>query len=317
MAIVAVLAAVPAIAAADTPSGVQRRTQLHIAVQNTWFTDANVRRYGVRNDVISISGHWFLQQGTLGGTFQDFLAKTQADVEGRLGAFKAAHPEVEPGTDATIVIDIERPHPKDLRTYSRRAREAIVDAYQVRIAATKATFPNAKLALYGTLNPDGRGRADDATYRRRLAALTRAGREGLYDNLDYLVPVLYVRFGCDDQVNGPCDRRWDTLDEYTQLGVDGSRRLRKTDASSPPLLPLLGFRVYNGNSAFNRELLINLGVPDPLGATLGKQIDILRDNGVEHFALWTGRDRNELGGPTDATVTDYLCELFRPRCRSR
>jgi hypothetical protein len=319
MAVVAVfsVSAVLTIATADTASGVARRIQPHIAVQNTWFTDANVRRYGVRNDVISISGHWFLQEGTFGGTFKDFLRKSEENVKRRLDAFKAAHPEVDPGTDATIVIDIERPHPKDLHTYSRRAREAIVDAYRVRIAATKATFPNAKLALYGTLNPDGRGRADDATYRRRLAALTRAGREGLYDDLDYLVPVLYVRFGCDDEVNGPCDRHWDTLDEYTQLGMDGSHRLRKTDGSSPPLLPLLGFRVYNGNSPFNRELLMNLGVPDPLGATLGKQIDILRHNGVEHFALWTGRDSNELGGPTDPTVTDYLCGLFRPRCRSR
>jgi hypothetical protein len=186
----------------------------------------------------------------------------------------------------------------------------------VRIAATKAAFPNAKLALYGTLNPDDRGRSDDPTYQDRRDALSQAGREwGLLDNLDYLVPVLYVRFGCDDEANGPCDRYWDALAGYTQLGIDCSSQLRRSDGSSLPLLPLLGFKVYNRNSLFHRELLINLGVPDPLRATLRKQIDILADNGVNHFALWTGRDNNQLGGATDPTVTDYLCELFRRRCR--
>ncbi len=88
---------------------------------------------------------------------------------------------------------------------------------------------------------------------------------------------------------------------------------KTSDGSSLPLLPLLGFRVYNGNSAFHLELLMNLGVPDPVGATLGEQISILEDRGVEQFAFWTGKDSNQLGGPSDATVTDYLAELFRRR----
>lgn len=315
------LTAAPAVAAAlaigppDAAVAAQHRAQPHIAAQNTWFTDANVRRYGVRNDVISISGHWFLQEGTLGGDFADFLAKTREDVERRLGAFKAAHPEVDRDTRATIVMDIESPHPSGLHAYGAGDQDAIVDAYRVRIAATKAAFPNAKLALYGTLNPDHRGRSDDPVYLARLNALIEAGEEGLYDDLDDLVPVLYVRFGCDDEVSGPCDRYWDTLDDYTRLGIDGSSQLRRSDGSSLPLLPLLGFKVYNGNSLFNRELLMSLGVPDPLDATLRTQIDTFADNGVGQFALWTGRDDNELGGPSDPTVTDYLCELFRRRCR--
>jgi hypothetical protein len=32
---------------------------------------------------------------------------------------------------------------------------------------------------------------------------------------------------------------------------------------------------------------------------------------VKQFALWTGKDSNELGGPSDPTVTDYLKELSR------
>jgi hypothetical protein len=96
------------------------------------------------------------------------------------------------------------------------------------------------------------------------------------------------------------------------LGVIASRQLRRSDGSSLPLLPLLGFAVYNGNSDFHRELLMNLGVPDPVRATLGKQIDILAEGGVKQFALWTGKDSNALGEAGDPTVTDYLCELFHP-----
>jgi hypothetical protein len=164
------------------------RIRAHIAVQNTWFTDANVRRYGVRNGVVSISGHWFLQMGTFQGNFAAFLAKTENDVVGRLTAFKEAHPEIDPDTDAIIIMDIERPHLADLHTYSANDRKAIVDAYRRRIAATNAVFPDAKLSLYGTLNPDGRGRSENPTYVARLNALVEAGRDRLYDDLDYVAP---------------------------------------------------------------------------------------------------------------------------------
>jgi hypothetical protein len=313
LSLLALVAASGGVAAAG-PSVPGGATQAHIAVQNTWFTAADVRRYGVGNGVISISGHWFLQDKTSGADLSEFLTRSQEDVERRLGIFKAAHPEVDPNTDAVVVMDIERPHPKHLHTYSRSEQNAIVAAYMVRIAATRAVFPNAKLALYGTLSPDELGRPHDLTYIQRRDALIAAGRRGLYDDLDFLVPVPYVRFGCDD-VKGRCDRHWDTLDEYMRLGVAGSSRLRRSDGSSLPLLPLLSFRVYDRASAFHRELLMKLDVPDPFGATLGKQIDILAGAGVGQFALWTGKDSDQLGGPADPRVTDYLYELCRRYCR--
>lgn len=314
----AVVAAGLALAGADSAGAESQpwppdRLSPHIAVQNTWFTDADIRRYGFRNGVISISGHWLLQQGTFGGSFADFVAKTRRQVRRRLGDFMAAHPEVDRHTSAIVLLDIEKPHPANLHARSARQREAIVAAYKVRIEAARAAFPNARLALYGTLNPDPRGRRGDRTYLARLRALIEAGDEGLYDELAYLVPVLYVRFGCADARLGPCDRYWATLDDYTRLGVDGSSRLRRSDGSTLPLLPIFGFRVYNGNSRFHRELLLNLRVPEPVGATLRTQVEILVQSGVRQFALWTGMDSNELGGPTDPTVTDHLRALVRQR----
>jgi len=182
--------------------------------------------------------------GTFQGNFAAFLAKTENDVVGRLTAFKEAHPEIDPDTDAIIIMDIERPHLADLHTYSANDRKAIVDAYRRRIAATKAVFPDAKLSLYGTLNPDGRGRSENPTYVARLNALVEAGRDRLYDDLDYVVPVLYVRFGCDDEANGPCDRHWDTLAEYTRLGVDGSLQqdVGRVEPAAAPAARLQGLQ---------------------------------------------------------------------------
>jgi hypothetical protein len=91
--------------------------------------------------------------GTFGGDLADFLAKDEDDVKRALQRFMLKHPEVDPRTRAIIVIDVERPHLKDLHTYSPSEQAAIVKAFRVRIAATKALFPNAKLALYGTSSP--------------------------------------------------------------------------------------------------------------------------------------------------------------------
>lgn len=311
VAAIAGLAVVSSAAAAGTSDGLLQNSQPHMASQNTFFTDADVTPYGVQADVVSISGGFFLahKDDSLG----DFLAATQADVEQRLGTYKALHPEVDPNTAGIIVMDIEGPfHPKDLHTYSESNQDAIVDAFQVRIAAARNVFPNAELAIWGTLVPDPQGREDNAVYLARLAALIEAGEEGLYDDLDYLTPVVYLRFGCDDEINGPCDPRWDTIDEFTQMAVDGSSQLKKSNGASVPLLPFFAFKIFNSNSLFSGELIANLGVPDPLQATIGMQIDILANNGVTDVGFWSGPNSNVIGDPGDPTVTDYFEELFPP-----
>jgi hypothetical protein len=297
----------PARVDASVPDGgTERAIALHVAAQNTWLLSQP--SCGAVNDVISISGHWFLQQGTFGSDFAGFLARSQQDIEDRLGDYLAAHPEVTSDTDAILVMDIEEPHLRNLHTFSPADQDAIVTALEVRIAATRRVFPNARLGVYGTLVPDGTGEVGNATYLARLAALIEAGREGLYDELDYLVPVLYVRFGCDE-VNGPCDSGWGTTAPYTQQGVEGSMQLRRSDDTSLPLLPLLSFRVHNGNSAFYRVPLLDLNVSDPLDSTLGVQLGILEANHVVDAVLWSGTPDELLGDPNPnaRTITDYVC----------
>ena len=330
----------------------------------------------VSGQVASISGHWFLQQACnpdLTGdcdvgspswiTFRD---RTQAEVECNLSEFLAANAEEfeaqprdggvgcqawwAPDLTRTIIIDIERPHPADLaELYTPAQRSRIVDAYKLRIAAARSVFPHAKLGLYGTLIPDARGRIPDPTcngpnppdtpackYEARRLALRTAGNQGLYDQLDYLVPVLYPRFGCDqgivpgvrcipgdpddpDEIELPprpwCDAGYSDIAAYTQQGVDGSRSI--DGARDMPLLPLLTVRVHNGNSCFGQEpdrmLLLDMIGDDRFDTSLGLQLRELRARGVTEAVLWMQDTDQEVfrepntGGWTVTSYTDHLC----------
>jgi hypothetical protein len=350
---------------------VSSRPRVLIANQNGFY-DGPGRCNADRGEVASISGHWFLQQNCESEAecaadqpaFQQFVLRTQADVECRLskflkdnalefgakkrkpgqgcrdaaGAWGQACPLENgvpecwsaPDLTRTIIIDIEKPHPSNIGQYP-----GAVDAYKTRVRAARAAFPRAKLGLYGTLVPDERGDPNDPKYEARRIALVKAGFNGLYDDLDYLVPVLYPRFGCDDPAGAVCDpdapvprpwcdRAFDKIEEYTELGVYGSRSL----TPNLPLLPLITFRVHNGNSCFGKDavagshllvghrLLLDMWLDDAFEATLGAQLDVLGAAEVTEAVLWTGGDdQHVFSAPNDGprpegwTLSDYTSRL--------
>jgi hypothetical protein len=333
---------------------------IQVAAQNEFYTQP--LSCGARAaSVVSLGGAAFLQVDDRAGiTLDDFLAHSEDDVACRLGQFLANHPGPNSGGGSegfdsvaspelcggqcptqcrvssetrTIVMDIEKPHLAELHTFGTSwtspLRKKVVNGFKTRVRAARAVFPSAKLGLYGTLVPDGRGRADDPVYVANRDALQKAARyQGLLDGVDYLVPILYVRFGCNDESANQCpacDASWETLSAMTKLGIQGARYIDRTI----PILPLLGFGVNNGKSCFHRKLHLDLGVEDPFSATLGKQIGILRASAflaeggpIEEIVLWAGSNTPELPGadPNDPTTpwqnpngwsakdfTDHLC----------
>jgi hypothetical protein len=274
------------------------RTRIRVAAQNAFFTQP-----GVKGGAIVLSGAWFLGIGAPGvPDFQAFISKTQAEVEARLKAFLNGHPNVNPFMTGILLLDIEDPHPQDMHKRPPAEQDAMIQALKIRIAAARAMFPSAKLALYGTINPDARGRADDPTYLARLASLKRAGQQGLFDGLDYLAPVLYLRFG-------PTDRDWDTLAAYTQLGIDGSKQLRKSNGKSLSILPLTSLWIANSNSKHNGQIVLDLPVPDPMKATIRLQFAIFKAAGVADGIVWTGEDSDLIlhqPNPRRLTVSQHL-----------
>jgi hypothetical protein len=256
--------------------------------------------------VITIGGSFFLSIGAPGTPdLEAFLTKDQAAVERRIQTFLTQHPEVDAGTTATVIMDIERPHPSDFHEHPPETQERLARAFATRAAATRAKLPNAALGFYGTLVPDGRGRADDPIYLARKCALVRAGELGMLDEVDCLVPVAYPRFG-------PTDPFWATYEPYTRLAVRGSRELLRSDGRALPVLPLLTYSVANGNSNHHEQLLLDLPAPRPLQATLGVQLDVLAAERVDAAVFWVGEDSDEierLPNPRRRTVSQHVCGL--------
>ena len=276
-----------------------------IAAENTRYSQPLT--CGARTGVIVIRGSYFLQLGLPSTqTMEAFLGKSFDDVKGHLESnYLPDHPEVGTQTTEILMMDVEDPHPKDLHTHTDPAERAkIVGAYRTRIAALRAVFPNAKLCMYGTLNPDGRGRPDNPQYLARLEALKEAGDNELYDELDYLVPILYPRFGPNDPIGA-----WKSYRAYTEQGIEGSRQLLKSDKTSLPVLPVTGFRIANDNPTHKDQLLLDLPVDDPLGHTLGVQLEVMAEKGVQNVVFWVGRDSDLLEDPNpkQRTVTQHVC----------
>jgi hypothetical protein len=136
--------------------------------------------------------------------------------------------------------------------------------------------------------------------------LKTAGEQGLYDELDYLVPVLYPRFGPNDP-----KAAWRSYRAYTEQGIEGSRQLLRSDKTSLPLLPVTGFRIANSpaNTQHDDDLLLDLPIDDPLGHTLRVQLGVMAEKGVQQVVFWVGEDSDLLGdpNPNSRTVTQHVC----------
>ncbi len=285
--------------------------EILVCAQNEWYTQAlSCGATGGPDTVITIGGSFFLSVGARNTPDLDaFLSKSRSQIETRLEVFLNQHPTVSSRTTGVVVMDIERPHPRDFHAYSATTQHRLIDAFTRRAAATRMKFPNATIGFYGTLVPDGQGRANNGTYRARKAALVRAGRRGMFDQVDIVIPVLYPRFG-------PTDASWTTYQAYTRLGITGSRSLRKSDGSRLPVVPLLTYSVANGNSRHHEQLLLDLPARNPLQATLGAQLDVLAEEHVRRAVFWVGENSDlitRLPNPNARTVTQHLCGVLSGR----
>jgi hypothetical protein len=301
---------VESVASPKTPL---RRLQILVCAQNEWYTEPIPRSCQARggvDSVITIGGSAFLSVGTRKTPNLDaFLRKTASDVERQIQNFLDRHRTVSERTTAIVIMDIERPHPRDFHLHPTRVQNRLIAAFATRAAAARVKFPKAKLGFYGTLVPDGRGRAQDRTYKARKDALVRAGERGMFDLVDCLIPVAYPRFG-------PTDRAWDTYEAYTRLAITGSRELAKSDGATLPVVPLLTYSVANGKSAHHEQLLLDLPTPDPLKATLGVQMDVMVAEHVRTAVFWVGQNSDliaRLPNPNGRTVTQHVCSRRPPK----
>jgi hypothetical protein len=283
------------------------RPDVLVCAQNEWYTQPiPCEAVAGPDTVITIGGSALLQVGSpRTRTLSAFLDKSQSDIEQQLQRFLDRRPTVSYRTTAIVILDIERPHPKDFHKYTTPVQNRIIRAFVTRAAAARAMFPSARLGFYGTLVPDGRGRAHDKTYRARRRSLVRAARRGMFDSVDCLIPVTYPRFG-------PTDQSWETYEAYTRLAITGSRALRKSNGATLPVIPLLTYSVANGNSKHRRQLLLDLPTPNPLQATIGVQLAVMAEEYVDTVVFWVGENSDlitRVPNPNSRTVSQHVCGI--------
>ena len=219
-----------------------------------------------------------------------------------------------------IILDMEPEgiSPRNIGSLGdRRRQDDVIEGYRRRIGAARTVLldkqlPEVRLGMYQIIVPDGRGRFTDG-FRTRMSGYCYAGTRGMYDDLDYVCPVLYQRFGPDD---GTEEEIQGWIDAATHQGIDSSLKLTRSGGGVIPLCPLLTFWVANSPEA--TENAWDAVSPE----SMLRQLRILRRyraREVQTIVLWAGgEDTEEPNKPREPVAfRDFLQsvgELPPPGC---
>jgi hypothetical protein len=272
----------------------------HLGEQSRYADDVrSLEDAGVKND------SWFVHGYAVGAhssiTEDEFFAATEEDIRTKLLAYLADKVELDPETTDYVILDIEHPvHPRTLGGYLNPSHDLydpaqftrIINAFTLRISVARELFPNAQLGLFAVTTPHPFGDATLDAQVTRQGGFLAASAAGLYDDLDVLCPVIYQRFGRSDA-------RHHSIEPYTQLGVDSAELLRRSDGTTPSIMPVMSLAIFNGGSANHEQPIL---VED-----LAAQIGVLQERGYTKWLIWNDDDTI---GDTDLLVTDYFDNLL-------
>jgi hypothetical protein len=241
-------------------------------------------QFGISNRAVTISGRATMSEKEISRT--DFIGAKAVEIRTKLRDFLAEHRL--PRDNDLVILDMEPDgfSPGSLGKYEGKQQRDLIDAYRRRIRVARQVLRQkaggVELALYQVIVPDVKGGMNDA-FRQRMAGYEEAGRRGMYDQLDYICPVLYQRFGPDD-AGAETVRRWTA--RATRQAIEGSLGLTRRNGKRIPLAPILGFWVFNRNSANNRKAVS----PESVAA----QLRIVQGyDGVQVILFWSGSETKE------------------------
>ena len=151
------------------------------ATEETRYTAFNLTSLGINTKGRSICANGYFS-GSTGHpqTLSDFLGQSEEYV--RTQTLKLV-PALAGGAETTdlIVLDIEYPvQYNDLWQYPDSLLASVVAAVRMRVQVARSIVPHAPLSFYG------QHISSNATIAEGYA---RAAKLGLYDDVDYLVPV--------------------------------------------------------------------------------------------------------------------------------
>lgn len=135
------------------------------------------------------------------------------------------------------------------------------------------------------------------------------GEGRAHPGLNFLVPILYVRFG-------DLDRDWTERNQFCY--EEGVRLVQPSEDGTPspynpfglPIFPLSSFKVLGTATQHCSGQIVMEFDPD-LSGTLRPFVDTMRGFGIQRYAVWTGTDDlyNRYGCPLGAElfeIADYF-----------
>ncbi|GEM_PF-5666606 len=196
--------------------------------------------YGVNYSSLTLSGT-SLSAGKNVASYDEYFNTTKEDVLKSLDNFARLN-NVNKDTTDLLLAHIENPIPQGrlddlLSEQGMKNFSLYVNATKMRLAAVKEYFPNAKVAITATIRPPTKGDLT-SNFEESMKGYLTASALGMYDDLDYLTPIIYIT-ASDQNLN------YLFVGNMTLTGVEHTRRLNKTNGEQIPIAPLLSIDVIN------------------------------------------------------------------------
>jgi hypothetical protein len=257
---------------------------------------------GVSNRAVTISGRATRSEKEISRT--DFVDARVDEIRARLTKYLENHER--PRADDLVILDMEPRGiaPRHLGGFEHdtKLQRELIAAYRRRIRVARSELRRTKLGLYQVIVPDAKGR-HSPEFRQRLRGYVAAGEQGMYDQLDFLCPVLYQRFAADD-AKPETLRKW--LAASTRQAVRESAALTRKNGAPIPLAPILSLWVFNERPADDPVR------PAVAPASIARQLGIVQAaEGVGAIVFWSGwqtaREMRSAAKPVEPIdIADFL-----------
>jgi hypothetical protein len=172
----------------------------------------------------------------------------------------------------------------------------IIEALKMRVHVARTELPpETKIALWNTILPNPRGVVTVA-FNERMEGYHLAAEQGLFDELDYMLPDVYTRYG-------PLDADFNRTLNSTRMAIEYSESIIRPDGSRLPIIPILSFVVANGPGG-------SLNSYQPVDRAMAwKQVELIQSYTDVETILWWAGDDNYKPGDYEANITGYYSEV--------
>lgn len=264
-------------------------------------SELDLSDFGITNTAVTIHGYALRAGKDI--TEGEFIKTKEKEISDQWNDYIQEH-ELKPGRNHLLILDMEPRgfSPARLGQYDDVSQKKLIKAYIRRIIVARQfvqeKWPTVKLGLYQVIRPMSKGLRNDE-FIKMMSGYVRAGELGMYDFVDYLVPILYNRFGKSD-VDFPAEKPklhlW--IERSTRQAITSSQKLTRRNGHSIPLAPILTFWVANGNSDHHHRVI--------LPETMSLQLRILQEySSVEMINLWSGPETRREMEESDWEILNF------------